>query len=257
MKKLVLLIVFIGAGLSADKQFWEHKPFDQWSQAECQKMLHDSPWAKTVTLRQPTMREISRSLGSAAVADNGTGERTPEVTYTAQIRSAMPVRQGYIRLKEIEAHYDAMSGDAKGKAKTAFDNYLAQSFDDKIVVVVEYGSNLPEIDTRLASYWQSQTLDTVKNTTLLSGPGGDRVQPIAFVAGRGAAREFQFVFPRNAAIAQAHPDTPLALEFVPPPPFDQTTGSSPTPASVNLGSTERLFFKFQPKDMMAGGKVAY
>jgi hypothetical protein len=255
MKKVILLLVFLGAALAADKQFWEHKSFDQWSPAECQKMLHDSPWAKSITMRQATMRQLNRTLGGSALADNGTGDRTPEVTYTAQLRSALPVRQGYIRLKEIEAHYDSMSGDAKTKAKGAFDNYLAQSFDDKIVVVVQYGSSLPESDTTLATFWQSQSLETVKNTTLLSGPDGDRMQPIAFVAGRGAAREFQFVFPKNPAAAQAHPDAPVILEFVPPSPFANT--STPPDGAGGLGSPDRLVFKFQPKDMLVGGKVAY
>lgn len=255
MKKIVLIVVFLSAAFAADKQFWAHKPYEQWSQAECQKMLHDSPWAKTITMRQPTMRALSRGFGRTASADNGTGERTPEVEYTAQLRSARPLREGYIRLKEIQSHYDSMPDDAKSKTKGAFEQYLSQQFDDKIVVVVEYGSNLPEIDSVLANYWQSRTLDQVRNTTLLSGPDGDRVAPIAYVAGRGAGREFEFVFPRNAAAAQAHPDTPLAFEFIPPPPFDGTT--PPLTAGPGLALTDRLYFKFQPKEMLVDGKVSY
>ena len=257
MRKVLLLVLVVASAVAADKQFWLHKPYDQWSADECKKMLTDSPWAKSSTLRQPTMRALSRGFGRTATADNGTGERAPEVVYTAQIRSALPLRQAYIRLKEIDAHYDSMTGDAKARAKQAFDNYLSATFDDKIVILVSYGANLPESDTTLARYWQSQTLDTVKNSAYLTGPDGERVQPTAFVTGRGAEREFQFVFPRNTAAAKAHPDEPLALEFAALPAFDSTAPQVATSNPGSLTVPSRMYFKFQPREMTVDGKVMY
>ena len=257
---ILLLPLLLVATYAADKQWWDNKPYEQWSAKECEKMMHESPWAKTLTIRTPIMRQQNRGSGRTAGADNGTGEREPEVIYTAQMRSAMPVRQAYVRMKEIQAHFDTMAPDAKQRAKQALDGYLAQTFDDKIVILVEYGSNIPEIDPSLAQFWQSRTLATVQNSAYLTDQSGQRVQPTAFVTGSGASREFQFVFPRDAAAAQAHPDAPLAFEITPPPNVGALAppiSGDPNLTTTPLGGSGRMYFKFEPKQMLVAGRVSY
>jgi hypothetical protein len=253
MRKLVLLVLLVGAAIAADKAFWTQKPYAKWSQRECEKLLSDSPWAKSMTLRRPAMREINRGFGQTASGDSGTGERDPEIVYTVQIRSAQPLREAYIRMKGIQGHVDAMSDDAKTRVQQRFDEYLAQPFDDKIVVLVQYKSNLPEVDTMLANYWQGQTVGTLKNSVYLSGPDGDHMEPTAYVGGSGADREFQFVFPRNPAAAQANPEKAIEFEFLNMVP-NRTAGLT-TVTIVNAGA--RMHFTFQPKDMKVGDRIVY
>ena len=52
-RKLALALVFAPvcvALFAADKNFWDQKPYSEWSEKEVDRMLKNSPWAKTVAL---------------------------------------------------------------------------------------------------------------------------------------------------------------------------------------------------------------
>ena len=287
MKRSVVVLACIcaAAGFAANDDFWNQKPYANWSAKECARLLKDSPWAKTIKLQRTNLREISRETGrertqrgpapgappgtsasdsivapgtqGLAAADQGTGNANQEISYTAQIRSAAPVRQAFVRMKQIESKYDALGGAAKSRADQAYQNYLGQQFPEKIVVLVTYGANLADNDRVLAHYWQSQTLDTLKNSVFLSGPDGDRMGPIAYVGGSGAQREFQFVFPRNPATAQAAADKPLVFEFDHPASAAMAATLELNQPGVGNEPKQRLYFKFPVKEMMMAGKTMY
>ena len=50
-RKLALALAPVCVALfAADKNFWDQKPYSEWSEKEVERMLRNSPWAKTVTL---------------------------------------------------------------------------------------------------------------------------------------------------------------------------------------------------------------
>jgi len=70
MKRLslaILITLSLGATALIAEEFWEKKKFPQWTEKEVQKILKDSPWARSV--------EIPLSAGGAARAGGGRGGR--------------------------------------------------------------------------------------------------------------------------------------------------------------------------------------
>jgi len=87
------LLLFLGLGLTiAAKDFWESKPFTQWSEEDAMKMLSDSPWARTVSVLAGTMgiedpAQWPKDLPS--LSTTGTGRQTASLVPGWLVRSAM------------------------------------------------------------------------------------------------------------------------------------------------------------------------
>ena len=105
---LTLFVVAASLISVAAQQGLPDKPFNQWTKAEAKEILNDSPWAKT----------------QVALAVYGLGVPT-DFKFTLRLRSALPIREALVRLKQIEAHYDQMGEEARmsfdGKMKGLLD----------------------------------------------------------------------------------------------------------------------------------------
>lgn len=62
---LLLLAVSVVVVNGGDGQFWDNKPYTQWSEKDVDKLLKNSPWCKTVTLSMG-MGANRRGLGGEA-----------------------------------------------------------------------------------------------------------------------------------------------------------------------------------------------
>jgi hypothetical protein len=137
----------------------------------------------------------------------------PRITYAVSIRSALPVRQANVRMHAIVDKYDKMDEAAKQAFDAKWNPYLEKKFPDTILFGVIFQSNVPTVDVQLTTYFQMQTLETMKSTTTLVLPDGKRLQPTAFA---GGAHEMQIAFERPADLPNGssfivefkHPDTP-------------------------------------------------
>ena len=70
-----LLLLVCGSLLlfAGQKNFWESKPYTEWNDQEVDKLLNDSPWAKSVLLNTGP----ERAMGSGGIrAGSGDGELT-------------------------------------------------------------------------------------------------------------------------------------------------------------------------------------
>ena len=207
---LSLISIFLFAGVVMAKDFWETKPFDQWSQKECQKMLTDSPWAKELEL---VGRNVE--MGSSAVS---TDSRAPYIKYTAQLRSAAPLRQAVVRQLQIVNKYDSLPDDQKQAFSQNTDSFLLGPPSEFVVVNIQYESNIVDHNRDLNRYWETQTTDVLKNSVYLSGSKGVKVPLSQFVPGAVNSQEFQFVFPREVDGKEILKpgDKALQLEFAYP-----------------------------------------
>ena len=204
-------------------------------------LLSDSPWAKSVTLKHTVLKQTRREFGTLSdVAGEGEGVSEPEIDYTVYLRTARPVREGLVRLAQIEQRYDQLDGDSRKAFDSKWQQFLAAPVSDKVIVQVKYSSNTADQDRQLANFWQNQTVDTIRDTAAMTGPDGVRLAPIAFWAARGAGREFQMAFPRPQNVKN---DAALSVEFRHP----TVTGEEST----------RIFTKFQFKEMSYSGSVAF
>ncbi len=110
-----LLLAAAAVSVSA-ANFWDEKPFREWSAEEAGKLLTDSPWAKTVEVLAQSMSERagalrpaargntppsvdpSRGMGRASI-QGGAGPTAASVQATRSVKvrmrwvSALPVRQ--------------------------------------------------------------------------------------------------------------------------------------------------------------------
>jgi len=133
-----------------------------------------------------------------------------------------------------------MDAASKAQFDQKWNTFLAQRPSDKVIFHVKYASNTSEVDRQLASYWQTQTLDTLKVDTYMNGPDGERVSPVAFWVGKGASREFQLAFARPK---EAPKKASFSVEFK-------------HPDVTNQPST-RITARFNVKDLEYKGELTY
>lgn len=238
----IIALVSFAAQAAFAQEFWEKKPYQQWSKAETEKMLSDSPWAQHITLAKPGIQGLnSRIFGSMAGTQVGANQQStvaeaehqddPHLTYTLQLRSAMPVRRAVARSLQLQKNYDRMSAAEKAKIDAKTNAYLTQP-QDEVVVYVAYSSNVNNYVDGLRRYWTLQNYDLLKNTVYLIA-GKERLQLSGYASTNGA---FQFNFPCPEDLS---PDDSIGVEFVHP--------------GIGLIASERLLVEFKLKKMLVNG----
>ena len=239
----LMALLFLAAQAAFTQQFWETKPFLKWSKAETEKMLSDSPWSQHISLANPGVQGINpRAFAGIAGTQRGAAAQTnaaeaehqdnPHLTYTLQLRSAIPVRRAVARSLQLEKRYESMSAEQQTALDAKINAYLALP-QDELVVYVAYTSNVGNYVDSLRRYWGQQTYDLLKNSVYLIA-GKDRLQLTGYGATNGA---FQFNFPRPDDLSL---DDSLTVEFVHP--------------AIGLIASERLLVEFKLKNMLIGGK---
>ncbi len=242
MKRILLFVLVLTVALAAlAADFWQSKPYTEWTKQDVERIASSSPWAQTVVLRKANLTQIRREFGKFATgAGEGEGTANPEVNYSISLRTARPIREAVARATALSQKYDQMDSAAKAQFDKKWDLFIAQSFPDRVIVNVKYSSTTTDVDRQLAAFWQSQTLDTVKIDAYLNGPEGERLAPIAFWAGKGASREFQLAFPRPA---EAPKQSSFSIEFKHPDVIDQPS--------------TRITARFNVKDLEYRGQITF
>lgn len=257
--RAVGLTILLGSIAAAQTgEFWQKKPYRQWSEAECHKMLEESPWAKTHTLahvyidplQSPSSPPISKD--PFQVPDPATGpvrsstadrarEQQPKIKYVVQFRSALPVRQALVRMMQINQRYDQMPSEGKQGFDQNAEQFLAKNLSDTIVLFVTFSSNVQEFLMELSRYWQAQTTETLKNSVFLITPRGDRIPPINYI---WAGTEFQLTFPReyNEQTLASPGDKMIRLEFTHP--------------RIRQQNEARILLEYKLEKMLVGGSLA-
>jgi len=206
---LCVISMLLFAGVLMAKEFWETKPYNQWTQRECQKLLSDSPWVKELNL----MGQVSGSGGAASL-----DSQAPFVKYNIQIRSAAPLRQAMVRQGQINRKYDSLSDDEKRAFDESMDSFLLGPPPEFVVFHITYETNNLDYIRDLNRHWETQNNDMLKNSVFLSAGKGEKVPVAQFIPGTGASQEFQFFFPReiNGREIIGDRDKTLNLEFAYP-----------------------------------------
>ena len=182
---------------------WLSKPFQRWSRPEVQKLLNDSPWAITQEMRlefDTEMRVVAggptTSGGHTSVASRGANIPI-DYRVTLRLRSAVPIRQALVRLKQLDANYDKMSD----KERAAFDEKVKGLLDcpacaqNYVVTLSCKSNNYPGADA-LYDGLRGATLPALKPYVHLENDRGERRELIHFVAPRAAGEETVFFFQR-------------------------------------------------------------
>ena len=98
---LTLSLAVAATGLSA-ANFWDAKPYTEWSEKEVEEMLSDSPWARKVSVVIPIPPRATEDAGGRGGGGDAGGRGfpipAPQLKLVITWRSATPVRQALIRL---------------------------------------------------------------------------------------------------------------------------------------------------------------
>jgi hypothetical protein len=236
----IYLLLTVGAAACLGADFWEKKPYKEWSQKDCAKMLEDSPWAKTLTL---TKVEIMADE-TAANATMGSGQQ-PYVKYQAQFRTAAPIRQAIVRQMQLAQKYDSLPPEQKQEFDKKVEGFLSTGSPDAIIVHLTYMANSQTNEMELARHWQSRTTDSLKNSVYLISSKGVRVPLAQYAVAQGGQHEFQFIFPRqyDGKPILSPDDKSLKLEFAYP--------------IVDTMGDGRAFMEFKVQKMTVGGKTEF
>jgi hypothetical protein len=228
MKKLVAALFVFAFCLSA-ADFWS-RPSTEWTDKDLQKMVTNSPWAKSFIVSAggpgggpgdsgapgPISEGGGRGRGGGGGGGAPGGAPVPGggATIVARWQSALPVKQAFVRLKF--GAQAATSPDAKQTLEREETNY----------VIVLSGPFRP-----LMSGSNPETVKkAITEASSLSAKGKDAVKPAELQIG---ATDMLFTFPRSAAFTLDDKE----VEF-----------------STKLGDVA-LKYKFRLKDMVYNGKL--
>lgn len=103
LKTAVLALALGTVFLFAQKKgFWSEKPYTEWTEKEVDKLLRDSPWAKTIPLSQGPMLSSQRGRGGEGEDVGGAGAESyrpqPKLVITWYSR---PVREAAARRLQL------------------------------------------------------------------------------------------------------------------------------------------------------------
>ena len=256
--RTIALTILLGSMATAQSgEFWQKKPYRQWSEAECRKMLEESPWAKTHTLGQVYIEPMQSPSSPSSndpfqVPDPTTGpvksstadrarEQQPRIKYVVQFRSALPVRQAMVRMMQINKNYNQMPSEGKQKFDQNADAFLGKNLSDTVILFVTFSSNVQEFLMELSRYWQAQTTETLRNSVFLITSRGDKIPPVSYI---WAGSEFQLNFPReyNERPVPAPGDKLIRLEFTHP--------------RIRQQREARILLEFNLEKMLLAGSLA-
>jgi len=183
-------VVCLASLTAAAEDFWVKKQYTEWSEKECRKMLEDSPWARQ-WINSVVLNRISDATQGTA------REAHPEVRFTFQLRSALPIRQALVRQGQLARGYDQMTEEQKKAFDQEAQQFLSARSPDKVVVYVEYSSNEQTLLRDVTRDWKIQTTAKLKGITYLAGAKRLRAPLEEYIPPRGDSPVFQLVFPRT------------------------------------------------------------
>lgn len=187
------------------------RSFKEWSKKDAENVLNDSNWARKQAVKinfggqtrivaggpNPVSAQGALLANEQNTASLGGAQAPVDFTFTLRLRSALPVRQALLRLKQIEANYDKMS--AKNRAEFDATNKgllecpaCAQNY---VLTLAASSKEEPGADPVFTTF-KGARLDDIKRYIFLADENGNRRQLIHFVPPKSPGDEAIFFFPR-------------------------------------------------------------
>ncbi len=97
-----IAVCLLLASIASAADFWETKPFLEWSDGEAERMLNDSPWTSLIAMPLPNRGPVPTDDGGGGRGGGGGGERgfgpaAARVRIIISWRSALPLKQATVR----------------------------------------------------------------------------------------------------------------------------------------------------------------
>lgn len=182
------------------------KPFKEWSRSEAEKVLNDSPWANQQEVRIRFDKEAQKAAGSySGVSSASAAQSQTEVSrdlpvdfiFTLRLRSALPVRQAVVRLRQLQTDIEKLST----KDLAAFDAQTKGLLEcpacaaNYVVTLSSKSKNSPGADAVYSTFKGGRLAD-LQRYIYIANERGDRRSLVHFVPPRVPGDEATFFFPR-------------------------------------------------------------
>ncbi len=194
------------AALVCAQEVWITKPYSQWSKKESEGVLNNSPWASKQELRIAFDKHSQKAAGSySGVSSASAAQAQTEVSsdvpvdfqFTLRLRSALPVRQAIVRMKQLETDLEKLSP----KDLAAFDTQIKGLLEcpacvgNYVITLSSKSSNSPGADAVFATFKGGRLAD-LQRFIYIANERGEQRWLVHFVAPKAPGDEAIFFFPR-------------------------------------------------------------
>ena len=227
---MFLALCLMAAGSVAGQK--KLKPWKEWSKADAQKILNDSPWAhlqvdQDFQEASPLTRPPDPSVDTRLRQNDG-------MTYGIRIFSARPVRQAFVRMIQLQKK------DLPPDTVARLNSFAEATSDDSIIIAVTIENPDANMLGKAMQIVRNATAVRIRNTTYLERNDGKRVFLEEYTPPGGDGFGARFIFPR----------------MVDGQPFLNPELSTVRFVS-NLGNSVEMNMTYKVKDMMLDGKLEY
>lgn len=176
---LIFLIMLFSYGVFA-QPFWVKKEYTQWSRSEIEMLASNSPWSQLVG--------NSNNFQETAISSY----------FTVRLRSALPIRQSIVRLRQFEERYDKMNE----KQKADFDARMQDYFncrdcqDHYVINIAPPMASASLSGSKTVQNFMNVTFEQLKNNVYLISDKGARRPLVRFIAPTSADGEAVLFFSR-------------------------------------------------------------
>ena len=200
---MTLLMLLVISSAVAQKGLPE-KPFQQWSKVEVERVLTDSLWARTQSIRVQRRGQVKSIAGQTeSETSSGKGDLTSaedplDYRFTLRLHSALPIRQALVRQQQLKWNYDQRSA----AQKKAFDEQAKQLIldcpvcADNYIVSVGFSSNNSSGNDLIYKWFGAATVPSIKGYIYLANERGERRDLLDFIPPKTPGDDVYFIFPR-------------------------------------------------------------
>lgn len=216
---------------------WDKKPYTEWTEKDAQKLLNDSPWARTQSFDSPMELYKGPQTGRQGTS-TATTARPPDAIhlfFRVRFLSAKPVRQALSRMIELK-----QKAGVKEEMAEQLKQFASGEFLEYIVVAVTSDASDAGSNAQQAAALLRRNNAELKNTTFLEIKGGKRLFLQEFQPARPDGFGARFIFQRLIDGKPFITPESEEIHFVAP-----------------LSDTYKLDRRFKIKDMMYEGKLEY
>ena len=212
MRTVVVAVALLASGvpslmLAQDSTL--DKPVERWTKEEARIILNKSPWAITQEVRIRYAGE-SRPVAGGPPPTTGTSNRSEQNSISSagaeapvdfqfmlRLRSALPIRQALMRIRQLEAKYERMTDKDRADfdARTKGLLECAPCADNYVLTLSSKSSQNPGADAVYAVF-KGGRLQDLQRYIYIANERGERRSLIHFVPPKFPGDEATFFFPR-------------------------------------------------------------
>lgn len=210
MRKAVILsvLLFSFAVTVLSQGAWQQKNFDQWTKADVDEILNNSPWVSRQEVRlsrEATTQSVAGAvvpgavgLGDTTLIQQGAISPAVDFAFTLRLRSSMAIRLALIRRDQLET-------DVKKLTDKEFESYKARQkglyecpgcVDNYVLTLSSLSRENKNFDA-VYTVFSRALLDQIRKYIYLRNEKGDKRELVNFVAPKAPGDEAVFFFRRN------------------------------------------------------------